>query len=80
MAFNLKETIIKTDSRFTGGHRMCAGCGVPPVIRMVLRAVKSEDKVVIGNATGCLEVASTIYPYTSWKDSAKQSTITTAST
>lgn len=69
MAFNLKNTIIETDSRITGGHRMCAGCGVPPVIRMILRAVKPEDKVVIGNATGCLEVATTIYPYTSWKDS-----------
>ena len=69
MVFNLKNTIIDTESRFAGGHRMCAGCGVPPVVRMVLRAVKPEDKAVIGNATSCLEVASTIYPYTSWEDS-----------
>jgi pyruvate ferredoxin oxidoreductase beta subunit len=36
---------------------------------MVLRAVKPEDHVVVSNATGCLEVASCIYPYTSWTDS-----------
>ena len=26
MAYNLKENVMKED-RFTGGHRMCAGCG-----------------------------------------------------
>lgn len=36
---------------------------------MVLRAVKNEDHLVISTATGCLEVSSTIYPYTSWTDS-----------
>lgn len=36
---------------------------------MVLRAVKNGDHVVISTATGCLEVSSTIYPYTSWTDS-----------
>ncbi len=46
------------------GHRMCAGCGAPIVVRQVLRGAKSA--VVVGNATGCLEVSTTIYPYTSW--------------
>jgi len=31
--------------------------------------LKPEDRAVIGCATGCLEVATTIYPYTAWKDS-----------
>jgi thiamine pyrophosphate enzyme-like TPP-binding len=48
---------------------MCSGCGAPPVTRMILRAVKPEDHVVVSNATGCLEVSSFIYPYTSFKDS-----------
>lgn len=69
MSFNIKNIISNTESRFVGGHRMCAGCGVPPVVRMILRAVNKEDHVVVSNATGCLEVASTIYPYTSWTDS-----------
>ena len=62
MAFNIKEFAKKPD-RLTGGHRMCAGCGAPPVVRAVLRALKEEDHAVITSATGCLEV------YTAWKDS-----------
>ena len=68
MAYKLKEVVQKPD-RLTGGHRMCAGCGAPTVVRGVLRALKPEDRAVIGCATGCLEVATTIYPYTAWKDS-----------
>ena len=48
------------------GHRMCAGCGAPVVVRQVLRGAKSP--VVVGSATGCLEVSTTIYPYTSWNN------------
>lgn len=69
MAYNLKEVVAERPSRFASGHRMCAGCGAPPVTRMVLRAVKPEDHVVIANATGCMEVSTCIYPYTSWTDS-----------
>lgn len=68
MAYNLKE-IAKKPERFTGGHRMCAGCGAPVVVRQILRALKPEDHAVIGSATGCLEVSTFLYPYTSWKDS-----------
>lgn len=67
MAYNLKDVVNKK-VRFTSGHRMCAGCGAPPAIRTILRAVKDEDEVVVTSATGCLEVSSCIYPYTSWKD------------
>jgi pyruvate ferredoxin oxidoreductase beta subunit len=35
----------------------------------VLRALEPEDKAVITNATGCLEVSSFLYPYTAWQDS-----------
>lgn len=68
MAYNLKEQSQKPE-RLTGGHRMCAGCGAPPVVRTVLRALKEDDKAVIGAATGCLEVSTFLYPYTAWKDS-----------
>ena len=69
MAYNMKEIVAERPSRFTSGHRMCAGCGAPPVARMILRALKPEDHAVIANATGCMEVSSFIYPYTSWSDS-----------
>lgn len=55
--------------RLAPGHRMCAGCGATIAVRNVLRALKPEDKAVIANATGCLEVSSYIYPYTAWEDS-----------
>ncbi len=68
MAYNFKTEISKPE-RLTGGHRMCAGCGAPVAVRGVLRALKEEDEAVIGNATGCLEVSTFMYPYTAWKDS-----------
>ena len=69
MAYNHKEIVGNRPSRFTSGHRMCAGCGAPPVARMILRAVKPEDHVVVSNATGCMEVSTFIYPYSAWTDS-----------
>jgi len=67
MAYNLKEAVAKK-SRLVSGHRMCAGCGAPPAIRNILRALKDEDNAVVSCATGCLEVSTCIYPYTSWKN------------
>ena len=69
MAYNLKDVIVNTKSRFTPGHRMCAGCGAPVVARHILRALKEEDYAVISCATGCMEVSTFTYPYTSWTDS-----------
>ena len=69
MAYNHKQIMVDTKSRLTSGHRMCAGCGAPAVARMILRAVKPEDHVVVSNATGCMEVSTFLYPYTAWTDS-----------
>ena len=69
MAYNHKEVMANRPSRFTSGHRMCAGCGAPAVARTILRAIKPEDHAVIAGATGCMEVSTFIYPYTSWTDS-----------
>ena len=64
MAYNLKEIMATKPSRFTAGHRMCAGCGAPPVARMIMRALHEGDHAVVSNATGCMEVSTCIYPYT----------------
>ena len=69
MAYNLKEVVAEKPSRFTAGHRMCAGCGAPPVARHIMRALKPEDHAVVAAATGCMEVSTFIYPYTAWTDS-----------
>ncbi|MCI1305793.1 MAG: thiamine pyrophosphate-dependent enzyme [Lachnospiraceae bacterium] len=63
------KNMMEKPERLTPGHRMCAGCGATVAVRAVLRALKEEDHAVIGNATGCLEVSSFMYPYTAWKDS-----------
>ncbi|SCW54422.1 pyruvate ferredoxin oxidoreductase beta subunit [Eubacterium ruminantium] len=68
MAFNFKEVMNKPE-RLAPGHRLCAGCGAGIAVRTVLRALKPEDHAVIGNATGCLEVSSFMYPYTAYEDS-----------
>ena len=47
---------------------MCAGCGGTITVRTVLRALHEGDKAVIGNATGCLEVSTFMYPYTAYED------------
>jgi len=41
MAYNLKE-VAKKPERLTGGHRMCAGCGAPIVVRQVLKALNRK--------------------------------------
>lgn len=66
--YHFKKTLEKKE-RFVGGHRLCAGCGAGIAVRGVLRALKEEDRAVIGNATGCLEVSSFLYPYTAYEDS-----------
>lgn len=60
---NIKE-LSKIPEKLTGGHRLCSGCGASIVVRQVLMGTTSP--VVVGSATGCLEVATTIYPYTAW--------------
>ena len=69
MAYNLKEVIANKPAVFEAGHRMCAGCGAPVVARMVMRALHEGDHAVVANATGCMEVSTCIYPYTSWSSS-----------
>ncbi|MDA7857957.1 thiamine pyrophosphate-dependent enzyme [bacterium] len=61
---SIKE-LSNIPERLSSGHRLCAGCGASVGIRQILMATK--DPVVIGSATGCLEVATTIYPFTAWK-------------
>ncbi len=61
----LKE-LTHIPDRLAGGHRLCAGCGASIAVRQVLLAA-GENPVVAGCATGCLEVSTTIYPYSSWK-------------
>jgi pyruvate ferredoxin oxidoreductase beta subunit len=62
---SLKE-LVQNEDRLAGGHRLCAGCGASIAVRQVLLAA-GADPVVASCATGCLEVSTTIYPYSSWR-------------
>ncbi len=60
---NLKE-LSKKGRVLAPGHRACAGCTFPIIMRQVLAA--ADTPVVCCASTGCLEVTTTIFPYTSW--------------
>lgn len=60
---NLKEFSTSVE-RFEGGHRLCPGCSHSIIVREIVNSVDYD--LVVGYSTGCLEVCSSIYPFTSW--------------
>lgn len=56
-------------SSLTKGHRACQGCAEALAARWVLDTAvdAAGGKLVVANATGCLEVFSTLYPESAWK-------------
>jgi pyruvate ferredoxin oxidoreductase beta subunit len=66
-AIELAKLFHDKNPGMTQGHRMCPGCAAPNVVRFALMtAIAKGYEPVVGLATGCLEVSTTIYPYTSW--------------
>ena len=61
--FNSKEIANKPDL-FLPGHRACAGCVPATVLKLVMKATRGPT--IVTEATGCMEVVSSIYPYTAW--------------
>ncbi|MGQ9565779.1 MAG: pyruvate synthase subunit PorB [Candidatus Bathyarchaeales archaeon] len=59
----IKELTEKPEL-FTAGHRACAGCGPAIALRQIMKALRGPT--IVTEATGCMEVVSTIYPYTAW--------------
>lgn len=62
--FTAKE-IAEKPELFMSGHRACAGCAPATVHRLILKAVRGPT--IATHSTGCIEVTSTIYPFTAWK-------------
>jgi len=60
---NLKEFSTSAD-RFEGANLLCPGCAHSIIVREVLNA--TNDDLILSAATGCLEVCTAVYPYTSW--------------
>jgi pyruvate ferredoxin oxidoreductase beta subunit len=61
--FTTKDIAEKPDL-FLSGHRACAGCGPATVLRLIMKATRGPT--IVTESTGCMEVVSSIYPYTSW--------------
>lgn len=63
---NIKELALNLEKnrKLMSGHRSCSGCGFPQIIRAVLAG--TDKPIVAASATGCLEVTTTIYPFSSW--------------
>jgi len=66
MAVNLK-TLTHNEDLLVGGHRACAGCTGSNILRQIM--LTAGPDTVVGGATGCMEVVTTIFPYTAWKTS-----------
>jgi pyruvate ferredoxin oxidoreductase beta subunit len=64
MATRLRERAAR-EERLAPGQRLCAGCGEAIIVRQILNAI--DHPVVVGAATGCLEIATSVFPYTSWR-------------
>ena len=58
------EELQEKPDKLTEGHRLCAGCGEPTIVRQVLMA--TDLPVVVSNATGCFEVSTSGFPYSAW--------------
>jgi pyruvate ferredoxin oxidoreductase beta subunit len=66
MALNFKKLSRKPEL-LAPGHRACSGCTAPFLIRMALKMVEDDEHLVTSIATGCMEVVTTIYPFSSWR-------------
>jgi pyruvate ferredoxin oxidoreductase beta subunit len=58
------QTKIDLKERFSPGHRACIGCGEALAVRLACKVI--GDNAIIVNATGCMEIVSSQFPFTSW--------------
>ncbi len=57
--------MIKKNKQKISTSGTCAGCPIGIIARTVLNG--TDNPIAVTNATGCMEVTTTIYPNTSWK-------------
>ena len=57
--------LVTKDEKFVPGHRACIGCGEALAVRLAFKALGRNT--IIASATGCMEIVSSQYPYTSWQ-------------
>jgi len=60
-----KARELPKEDLFTQGHRACQGCGGALALRLITKAI--GRRVIIANATGCMEIISSAFPQTAWE-------------
>ncbi len=64
MVLRLSDICDQEDS-LAPGHRACLGCAEPVIVRQILHAI--DKPVVVASPTGCLEIITSPFPFTSWR-------------
>jgi len=59
------KRLVTKEEYFTSGHRACVGCAEALAVRLACKAL--GQNVIIVNATGCMEVVSSQFPYSAWR-------------
>ncbi len=63
----LLNELAKKKEGLVTGHRLCPGCTHSVIMRQILAAAETDKyDLVASAATGCFEVSTGLYPYTSW--------------
>lgn len=62
-SLSLKD-LNKLPVRLASGHRLCAGCAESIIAKQIMMG--TEDPLAVSLSTGCFEVSTTVFPYTSW--------------
>ena len=57
--------LLEKKEYFAPGHRACQGCAEALAVRLVAKAL--GNNVIVGSATGCMEIVSSPLPFTNWK-------------
>jgi pyruvate ferredoxin oxidoreductase beta subunit len=68
MTENLNVYAVRTLTQkeyFAPGHRACQGCAEALAVRLVAKALGRN--VIVANATGCMEIVSSPFPFTAWR-------------
>ena len=56
--------LLEKKEYFSPGHRACQGCAEALAVRLVAKAL--GNNVIVGSATGCMEIISSPLPFTNW--------------
>jgi len=64
-AVTVNKRVVSPFEQIAPGHRACLGCGEVLAVRLVGKAL--GPNVIVASATGCMEIISSQYPFTSWQ-------------